>query len=235
LVPEPPRIEALEVFYNGKYVDATDPCKAFLAVGEASQISRVGDDLHGNVTNYSQGITGIRVKFDMVVTFSGDVSDAFSYEATPEQSADKTFAAFTPPTLPICVVDDSTGKTVVTITFADGEIKNRWLKTIVDASQVTPADYGSDLDGELASPLTLPSGDGAAGGNAEFIIGNRVGDVDCNYYTLFNDAIGIRYRAGGASVGISNAYDIDKNGYILLNDAILTRNNVSGIRLPELP
>ena len=124
---------------------------------------------------------------------------------------------------------------MVTIRFADGEIKNRWLKTIIDASQVVSAESGRNLDGELPNPLTLPSGDGGAGGNAEFIIGNRVGDVDANYYTLFNDAIDIRSRAGAALVGISNTYDIDKSGRVLLNDAILARNAVSGTALPALP
>jgi len=52
-----------------------------------------------------------------VVTFASDVSDAFSYEAMPEQSNDKTFVAFTPPTAPGYAVDDSAGKTIVTIIF----------------------------------------------------------------------------------------------------------------------
>jgi len=240
VIPEPPRIETLGVFYEGRSGNVADPAKEFLAVGQASQMSLAGDDLHGNVTNYAQGITGIRVTFDQVVTFASDVSDAFSYEATPEQSSDKTFyeqgtPEFDPPTSPIYVVDDGTGRTVVTIIFMDGEIKNRWLKTIIDASQIVSALSDLDLDGELPSPLTLPSGDRTAGGNAEFIIGNKIGDVDANYYTLFNDAIGIRSRAGAALVGISNAYDIDKSGRVLLNDAILTRNAVSGTALPALP
>jgi len=228
-----PQIEALELFYEGRFGNAADPAKEFLAVGEASQISVVGNDLHGNVTNYAQGITGIRVTFDRVVTFSVDAAAAFSYEATPEQDPSKVFSAFVPSPPPTYVVDDGTGKTVVTITFESGQIKNRWLKTIIDASQVSA--NGLNLDGELPSPLTLPSGDGTAGGNAEFIIGSRIGDVDANYYTLFNDAIGIRSRAGAALVGISNAYDIDKSGRVLLNDAILTRNAVSGTALPALP
>jgi len=231
----PPHVESLELFYNGRFADAADPAKQFLAVGEASSMSLVGDDLHGNVTNYLDGITGIRVTFDTVVTFSVDAAAAFSYEATPEQSSDKTFTAFTPPTAPAYTVDNSTGKTVVTITFADGEIKNRWLKTIIDASQVV-SPMGRNLDGELPNPLTLPSGDGGAGGNAEFIIGNRVGDVDGNYRCLLNDAVLARNHVSGATVvGIANAYDIDKNGRVLLNDAILTRNAVTSTALPALP
>jgi len=233
LAADPPRIEALELFYNGKYADAADPAKAFLAVGQASSMSVVGTDLFGNVTNNTQGITGLRVKFDAIVSFSGGVSAAFSFEATPEQSSSKVFAAFGPPTAPVFSVDNGSGKTVVTIRFTDGEIKRRWLKTIVDASQVSAS--GLDLDGELTNPLTLPSGDGTAGGNAEFIIGNRLGDVDANYRCLLNDAILIRTNVSGLLVGISNRFDIDKSERALLNDAILARNNVSGIALPILP
>jgi len=230
----PPHIEALELFYNGQFGDAADPAKMFLAVGEASSMSLVGTDLFGNVTNYLHGVTGIRVTFDTVVTFSVDAAAAFSYETTPEQSTDKTFTPFAPPTAPVYTVDNGSGKTVVTITFADGEIKNRWLKTIVDASQVSA--NGMDLDGELPSPLTLPSGDGTAGGNAEFIIGHRFGDVDGNYRCLLNDAVLVRNQVSGTVVvGISNAYEVDKNERVLLNDAILARNAVSGIALPALP
>jgi len=234
IVPPPPHVESLDLFYNGKFADATDPCKEFLAVGQESQMWRDEEDnLHGNVTNCAQGITGIRVTFDTVVSFLGDVSAAFSYEATPEQDASKTFTPLTPPTVPGYAVDDSSGKTVVTITFADGEIKNRWLKTTLDASQVSA--NGFDLDGELTSPLTLPSGNGMAGGNAAFIIGDRIGDADCNYRCLFNDAILIRHHADGLAAGISNAFDIDKNDQVLLNDAILTRSSASSIPLPALP
>jgi len=236
-LPEPtppePQILGLEVFYNGKFADATDATKSFLAVGQASSMSLIGDDLHGNVTNYAQGITGLRITFTKVVAFSGGVAAAFSYEATPEQSSDKTFTAFTPPTAPAYLADDGSGKTIVTITFTNGEIKNRWLKTVIDAAQVTAG--GFDLDGELPSPLTLPSGDGTAGGDAEFIIGNRVGDIDVNYRCLLNDAIAIRSHVSGALVGVSNAYDIDKNERILLNEAIMARNAVSGTALPALP
>jgi len=234
LVPGVPHVEALELFYEGRFGSVVDPAKEFLAVGQACQMWLLADDLHGNVTNYLHGITGIRVTFDTVVTFSVDAAAAFSYEATPEQSGDKTFTAFTPPTAPSCTVDNGTGKTVITITFADGESKNRWLKAIIDASQVSA--NGMDLDGELPSPLTLPSGNGTAGGNAEFIIGHRFGDVDGNYRCLLNDAVLVRNRVSGTVVvGISNAYDVDKNERVLLNDAILTRSAVSGTALPTLP
>jgi len=234
----PPQVESLEVFYNDSpgFGDDPDPLKEFLAVGQASQTSvDVDDNLHGHVTNYLQGITGIRVTFDTVVTFSGGVAAAFAYEATPEQSSDKTFTPFIPPTAPVYAVDDGTGKTVVTITFTDGEIRNRWLKTMVDASQVLSSGSGLDLDGELTAPLTLPSGDGSAGGDAEFIIGNRFGDVDGNYRCLLNDAILVRNHVGGAFVPISNVFDLDKSGRALLNDAILARSQVSGVALPSLP
>jgi len=204
-------LEGAELFYNGKFADAGDPLKVFLSPGLVSEMTRVGDDLVGHVTNYVNGITGIRLKFTSLVTFPGAVADAFSFEATPEQSSDKTFSALIPPTPPTFVQDDSSGKTVVTITFTDGEIKNRWLKTIIDASQI-----GEDEDAEL-------------------IIGSRVGDVDGNYRCLLNDAITIRTEVSGALVGISNACDIDKNGRVLLNEAIMARNAVTGIALPALP
>jgi len=231
--PAPPHVAALELFYNGKFDNATDPAKTFLAVGQASQVRLVGDDLHGHVTNYAGGITGIRLTFDTVVTFAGGVAAAFTFEATPEQSASKVFSSFTPPTTPGYEVDHRTGKTTVTITFTDGEIKNRWLKTIVNAAHVSVHDL--NLDAKLADPLTLPSGDGTAGENAEFIIGHRLGEVDRDHRTSLSDVAIVRGKVGKAPVSISNAYDVDKNGTVLLNDAILARNAVSPVPLPRLP
>ena len=171
--------------------------------------------------------------FDTVVAFATDAAAAFSYEATPELSASKVFAPFTPPTAPAYAVDDTSGKTIVAITFANGEIVNRWLKTVIDASQVTANSL--HLDGELPPPLTLPSGDGAPGGDAVFITGNRVGDVDGSYRTLPNDTVIVRNAVSGAAVDITNPCDIDKSGRVLPNDTVLTRNAVSGTALPTLP
>jgi len=207
----PAYLEGIELFYNGKFGNAPDPRKFFLGVGQPSQMARAGDELSGHVTNYVNGITGIRLKFATWVTFSGAVADAFSFEATPELSSDKTFSPFIPPTAPTFSQDDSSGKTVVEVTFANGEIKNRWLKTLFAGGQI----------GEVES--------------AEFIIGNRLGDVDANYRCLLNDAIAIRSAVSGVLVGVSNAFDIDKNERVLLNEAIMARNAVSGVALPTLP
>jgi len=207
----PDYLEGFELFYNDKYANAADPIKQFLSPGQASHMWVLHDDLFGHVTNYVNGITGIRLKFAGLVTFSGAVADAFSFEATPEQSSDSTFSAFVPPTAPTFVQDDSSGQTVVEITFADGEIKNRWLKTLFDGGQIAEAE------------------------SVAFIIGNRVGDVDGNYRCLLNDAIAIRSKVSGTLVGISNAFDIDKNERVLLNEAIMARNAVSGVALPTLP
>jgi len=207
----PTYLEGVELFYNGKFGNAPDLRKQFMSPGQASHMSITHDDLFGNVSNYVNGITGIRLKFAGLVTFSGAVADAFSFEATPEQSSDSTFSPLVPPTAPTFVQDDSSGKTEVTITFVNGEIKNRWLKTLFDGDQI------AELE------------------DAAFIIGNRVGDIDTNYRCLLNDAISIRSQVSGALVGISNVFDIDKNERILLNEAIIARNAVSGIALPTLP
>ncbi len=222
-----PRISYASIFYRDKFNNATDHCKSFLAEGQESENFVLGGNLSGNVVNYVSGITGVKIVFNQEVNIS-NLYRVLRFEATPANSRNTNFISFSPS----YSVEYFSGNRELRISFADGEIKNRWLKIIVNASEVFSENLG--LEGDVEVPLNFPSGNGEEGGDVVFIIGSKVGDVDGNYYTLPNDAVRARVNVGGSPVGICNAYDVDKNGYVLPNDAILVRNSVSGIPLLKL-
>lgn len=208
-----PSIQAIDVFYVGRFADAADPSQTCLAVGTTA-VSR-------NITNHMSGITGIRLRFSTIVAFATTPADAFSFEWTT--GADTTFTPISAPAGTVSVTATDGGVTTVDIVFEDNLIRRRWLKVVVDAAQITAG--GVTLDGELqGNPVQVPSGNGTAGGDAVFFLGNLAGDVDGNQKVEFLDAVLARSQLNPfLFVPIDNASDIDKDGKVLFFDAVQAR------------
>jgi hypothetical protein len=204
-----PRIENLELFYAGRFADAADPSKSFLANGSTAT--------NDNVTNYVSGITGVRVFFDDVVDFATTPFDACTFEWSLSP-AHTTFEGVADPANTITVTADvATGKTVLTVIIDDAHVMARWLKVTIDAVEVTAG--GCELNGELSgNPVTMPSGDGANGGSAVFYVANAPADIDGDRRALPADLGLIALQVGPFPVPITNIYDIDKSGQVLNAD-----------------
>jgi hypothetical protein len=214
----PPAIDALEVFYAGRFNNQADPSRVALAAGGTSDSA--------NVTNYIHGITGIRVFFDGVVSFATTPQAAFQFDWTTGTGT--TFSPVTDAGTAITVTDAVQGSaTVVTIVLADAHVVRRWLRVTVHASQITEG--GQALDGELSgNPPVLPSGDGLPGGNAVFYLGNLSGDVDGDRRTVLGDVGLVRAAVNPfVNIPITNVFDVDKSGKVLLTDAGETRADVN--------
>jgi len=206
----PVHVAGLEVFYAGRYLDAADTSKSFLAVGSMAT--------NDNILNYVHGITGIRVIFDNIVTFATTPQDAFMFEWTTGTGT--TFSFVTDPASSITITDAvDVDVTVVTIDLADDYILGRWLKVTIDATQITVG--GIELDGEMiGNPVALPSGDGTLGGDAVFYLGTIPGDVNGDRKNSLTDVGIIRAEVNPfMSVPITNIYDVDKSGKVMLADA----------------
>ena len=121
------------------------------------------------------------------------------------------------------------GVTVVDIVLDDDHVRARWLKVTIDSTQVTAS--GVELDGEMAgNPVALPSGDGTAGGNAVFYLGNMPGDADRNRKTELTDPFLIRNCAcfnPFVFVPVTEAYDVDKDVKVRLADVGAARADVN--------
>jgi len=214
----PVHVIALESFYNGRFSNAAHPGKSFVASGSAATMA--------NVTNYTRGITGIRVRFDNIVTFATTPAAAFSFDWTTGSGT--TFSPVTDAATMITVTSNVVGsETVVTIAIADNHIRRRWLRVTVNANQVTVS--GTPLDGEMVgNPATLPSGNGTPGGNAVFYVGNLTGDVDADRKTSLTDVGLIRAQVNPfLNVPITNVNDVDKDGKVQLADVGAARADVN--------
>ena len=225
LAEKGPRIEQLDVFYDGKFSDNADTSKYFLADGSVST--------NGNITNYVYGITGIRVFFDDEVDFANDPEDAFAFEWTT--GTGKIFTPVSDPDEKISVTTSvQNDKTVVKIVIDEDHVERRWLKVIIDADEVS-AD-GNALDGELdGNPVDLPSGNGTAGGDAVFYHGNVPGDVDGDRKTTLDDWVAVLAEIEESEVPITNVYDVDKSSEVQQADADATRAHVNPfITLPVI-
>ncbi|MEK6675881.1 MAG: hypothetical protein AABZ47_09540, partial [Planctomycetota bacterium] len=214
----PAKVASLELYYSGHFGDQADPSRQFLGVGSTAN--------GNNITNYSNGITGLRVRFDRIVTFATIPRAAFSFHWTTG-----TGTTFTPVdesvfTISVNAVVDS-GVTLVTITLADDHVRNRWLRVTIDSLQVTY--LGMTLDGESGgNPVALPMGNGLPGGNAVFVIGSKSGDVDGDRRVTLSDVGLIRPQVNPfLNVPISSLFDVDKSGRVLLSDVGEARVDVN--------
>jgi hypothetical protein len=220
------RVVDIELFYAGRFGDAPDPSFDCLAAGSTSTAN--------NMTNYLHGITGIRVFFDSMVTFTGAPEAAFTFEWTSVMGT--TFSPVTDAATAITVTEaEQGGVTVVTIVLEDDHVRRRWLKVAIDASQVLT--LGVALDGELfGNPVILPGGDGTPGADAVFHIGNLPGNVDGDYRTLVADAGTTRLQVNPfLFVPITNIYDMNKDQRVLVDDAGEARIEVNPFfALPEI-
>jgi hypothetical protein len=213
-----PRIAALEVFYAGRFTDQPDSSRAFLAAGGIASAA--------NISNYVNGITGIRIRFDKVVDFATVPAAAFQFDWTTGSGT--TFSPVDNVATAVAVTSDVQGPaTVVTIILADDHVRRRWLRVTLDSAQVTAS--GLALDAELSgSPALTPSGNGLPGGNAVFYFANVAGDVDGDRKTMLSDVGLVRAAVNPfANVPITNVFDVDKSGRVQLTDVGETRADVN--------
>jgi hypothetical protein len=130
------------------------------------------------------GVETVEVTFDEAVTFdaSAVTVERVSFDAAGVETVDHTFA-------PAQLAVSGSGTPVLTVEILDAwaNAVDTWVKVTLASSGITDAS-GHALDGEPAADssglgyireaaLDLPSGDGAAGGDAVFYVGSLRGDL----------------------------------------------------------
>ncbi len=184
--------------------------------------------LPSNITNYMRGITGIRVTFDSLVSFTTTPLAAFSFEWTTG-SLGATFSPADPAVVAGATTTVSTagGVTVVNLVLTDDDVTRRWLKITLDAAQISVG--GVAMDGEVTgNPVALPSGNSVSGGNCVFYIASMPADTDDNRLTTTDDAIAVRLAVSTSQfVAIDSPFDVNKTRLVTTDDFIETRFSVS--------
>jgi hypothetical protein len=226
-----------------------DPSYSFLSAGSAATTN--------NITNYTEGITGIRVLFDNIVDFATTADAAFLFEwsnapiciggdndgfncfndndctgtaPTPNGTCEVLFeSVFDAVNMIVVTPFVENNRTVAEIIIANGHVMRRWLKVTAIATEITSG--GVELDGELAgNPVIVPSGDGFAGGDAIFYIGHVPADVDANRKVELTDPGLIRNCScfnPFLEALITEPNDVDKDGRVVLTDVGKARVNVN--------
>jgi len=153
----------------------------YARVTEVEVNDQAGNGL-GWIDGSVNGISYIDVTFDEAVTFT-------SSDVTIEKYAEGDLTS-TPTILTPTSVTGS-GTTEMRIALNATQTTDAWLKVTLDGSAIEDSDNNL-LDGDAPGSLIgsgrdylyndddLPSGDGIAGGDAIFFVGNKIGDLDAD-------------------------------------------------------
>jgi uncharacterized delta-60 repeat protein len=205
--PPPASVAGRFVFYNGSSFDANRPVadpfddgavapdKHALLPGQAADFS--------NVTGYSRGINGIMVD---VRGLPGDLTAA-DFDLAVGTPGGTWAAAPAPASVTRRAEVGTAGSDRVTLTWADGDIKNTWLRVTVKANAQTG----------LSAPDV-------------FYFGNLIGETGDTTGTLLRvnagDLGGVK-RVLNTTPNISSRYDFNRDGRVNALDLGATKANLN--------
>ena len=206
LVRNPP-IAGRYIFYNNSVFDGFEP-----AANTADDAAIAPDKQAGtaqppgsfaNVTGYSRGINGIMI--DLSAPSSALGSDDFEFRVGTGGAPETWAAAPQPQTISVRPGAGASGSDRVTLVWADGAIRNRWLQVTVRAN----GDTG------LSTPDV-------------FVFGNLVGETGdaAGLAVTAQDVFATRLRLGGSGAQITDRNDFDRDGRVSVRDVALARRNV---------
>jgi len=185
----------------GNPVGAIDDSKRPLLPGQASSFL--------NYTNYIRGLNGLVV--DIESLGSATASD-FQFSTWNGIDAAGFVTTTATPTVSVIPGGGSGGESRVKIEFADGAIKNTWLRVTVMASDTT------DLAANNVFYFGNAIGDMNAGNSSDTPQTVRVNAID-------SALVRLNQATGANEADITNIYDIDKSGRVNAIDSALVRLN----------
>lgn len=222
---EAPRVVDRRVFYNNSAFDGGDdapndlddsaiaPDKTALLPGATASFS--------NYTSFSKGLNGLIVDIAGLpsgVTLSGD---DLLFRTGNDSNPNAWLPAPQPQSITIRRTAGKDGSDRVTVIWADGAIRNKWLQVTVDATD----------DTGLASPDLFYFG------NAVGETGNSTGDAK----VTASDILLVRANPRNAlnPAPIDFAYDFNRDGRVDATDILMARDNqttvLNALRLIHAP
>lgn len=204
LADAPGTVEGQYVFYNNSSFDTASDRNAIAPGVVARMPGEAAGSSH--YTNYTRGLNGLIID---VTGFSGDATlGDFVFRVGNDEAYSAWTNITSSATVSYTVDAGAGGSDQITVTFADGAIRNQWLEVTLLANSNTNLDQ-----------------------NYVFYFGNQVADVfgttNTGEKVVVNaiDTIQIRANQSSApnSVGMDNIYDIDRNGSVNAIDTILAR------------
>jgi hypothetical protein len=225
-----PQVVSRQLFYNNSAYDGGDAAAnaaddSAIATDKIAYLPGSGLSTTASVSSYSRGINGLMID---VANLDGSVSASdFTFRiGTGRMGAGNSPADWALAPAPLEVVvragAGANGSDRVTITWADGAIKNTWLQVTVK---------GNDALGGFNTHTGLAASD-------VFYFGSRVGDTF--FYatalatvTNINDELGARFNSAIAQ-STTNPYDFNRDGVVNINDQLVARFNPGILMMLDL-
>jgi hypothetical protein len=200
------------VFYNHSIYDgglaggppfvddlAIDPTKEALLPGRTASFR--------NITSYTRGLNGVMID---VANLPGQAdfltTGSFGFEVGVGEGAASGSAAPSPSELFIRRGAGANGSDRIVLIWADGAIRNTWLRVTVPAGEFTG----------LGQPDV-------------FAFGNLIGETGDDGRASFvgaGDMLAVRRNYAAGPLPVGNPYDIDRDGHVGLLDYLAVRRNL---------
>ena len=198
------------VFYNNSTFDgrngAADAADdAAVATDKQALLPGAGRGGFANVTSYSRGINGIMVDVRGLPPGNRLSAADFLFRSGTSSDVSTWTAAPAPASVNVRRGAGVGGSDRVTITWADGVIRNRWLQVTVLATVRTGV-FSPDL----------------------FYFGNlagETGDATAALAVSARDVLDTRSRVLSGSAGVTSRHDFDRNGVVNVADLRTVRSN----------
>jgi hypothetical protein len=197
-------VVARHVFYNNSAFDGNDAAinaadASAIASDKTAYLPGTGQAVLANLTNFDKGITGIVVDLVGGGNHAAIGAGDFVFKVGTDNSPGSWAAAPTPNAVAVSLGGGDGGSDRVTITWAAGDITDRWLEVQVLANSNTglatdDVHFWGNLVGETAT--STPAGDFAR--------------------TIAADGGAILANGTQSNVGITNTLDVNKSNSITL-------------------
>jgi subtilisin family serine protease len=220
----PTAVVGRHVFYNNSAFDGRSAAASpgddnAIAADKAALLRGAGPATFANYTSYSKGINGVMV--DVRNLPAGDLTaDDFAFNLGTDSDLLASWQpAPTPRAVSVRRGEGVDGSDRVTLTFADGAIKNTWLRVTVLANDHTG----------LAAPDVFYFG------NAVGETGDSAADAAVNLF----DVVAVRSHLFAGATPATNRFDLDRDGRVNSMDLVIalrarTDPALPLIILPEL-
>jgi ELWxxDGT repeat protein len=214
-----------QLFYNASKFDGDNAAAdaaddGAIATDKSAYLPGSGLSTTASVSSYSRGINGLMID---VANLDGPITaDDFTFRVGSGNSPGTWALAPAPLEVVVRAGAGANGSDRVTITWADGAIKNTWLQVTVK---------GNDALGGFNTHTGLAASD-------VFYFGSRVGDTF--FYatalatvTNINDELGARFNSAIVQ-STTNPYDFNRDGVVNINDQLVARFNPGILMMLDL-
>jgi probable HAF family extracellular repeat protein len=208
LVPNAP-VAGQYVFYNNSAFDGRDPAASAAddaAIAPDKRARAAGAPASfDNVTSYSRGINGVMVDMN---TLGGTLSaDDFEFRVGNGGSPDTWAAAPAPTGITVRPGAGASGSDRVTITWADGAVRNQWLQVTIRPTAATG----------LRAPVVFSFGN---------LVGDTGGEAAGAAFRVDSlDVFATRAAMPATAATLTDRHDFNRDGRVNVIDLLIARRS----------